>query len=124
MKLIASLLASTPLAAMPSLSVHAECRFSPFSFFPDRNDSVRVEVATDTNSFCDNSFREGPGYKFTKISVVSAPPHGIIATLGPMHYAYHALPNFKGTDQYTLKACAVVQGRHGCSTLTYVVTVQ
>jgi hypothetical protein len=39
----------------------AKCSFSPYAFFPDRNDLVRIHVQTDAESFCDNSFREGPG---------------------------------------------------------------
>ncbi len=79
---------------------------------------------TDAESFCDNSFREGPGYRFTNISLVKAPPHGIVATLGPNHFEYHAMPNYRGADQYTIRACAVVGARRGCSTLVYNVTVR
>jgi hypothetical protein len=113
-----------PLLAASAGAARADCRFSPFAFFPDRNDTVHVRVATDGESFCDNSFREGPGYTFTKVTVVKAPPHGIVATLGPNHYAYRALPNYRGRDSYTIRACANVGARKGCSTLIYDVTVQ
>ncbi len=102
----------------------AECSFKPYAFFPDRNDTVHIQVATDTGSFCDNSFREGPGYRFTEVSVTNAPPHGVIATLGPHHFAYHPFADFHGNDQYTIRACAIVGQRKGCSTLIYEVTVR
>jgi len=101
----------------------AACAFQPYAFFPDRNDRVDVKVSSDGESFCDNSFREGPGYRFTDVSVTAAPKHGLVATLGPNHFAYHAFPNFKGADRYTIRACAIVGERKGCSTLIYQVTV-
>ena len=119
-----SLLLAVPVLAVMSAAAHAECKFSPFAFFPDRNDAVVVHVTTDAASYCDNSFREGPGYAFTKVSVVKAPPHGIIATLGPNHFAYRPFPNYRGRDAYTIRACANVGPRKGCSTLHYAVTVQ
>ncbi len=117
--------AATIVFALVSVSAaRAECSFSPYTFFPDRNDRVHVIVHTDAASFCDNSFREGPGYHFTTVSVVQVPPHGLIATLGPHHFTYHALPNFSGQDRYTIRACATVGVRKGCSTLVYDVTVR
>jgi len=101
----------------------AKCYFSPYTFFPDRNDHVRILVQTDAESFCDNSFREGPGYHFTSVTVASLPKHGIIATLGENHFAYHAFANYNGSDQYVIRACAVVGDRQGCSQLTYQVLV-
>ena len=79
-------------------SARAGCSMSPFEFFPDRNDRVHILIQTDAGSFCDNSFREGPGYRFTDVSVIKPPPHGLVATLGTNHFAYHALPNYKGPD--------------------------
>ena len=119
----AMLLAIALFAAMGA-AASAECTFSPFAFFPDRNDFVRVKVATDDKSFCDNSFREGPGYQFTRVTIQKPPPHGIIATVGPNHYTYHAFPNYRGQDQYAIRACANVGTRKGCSTLIYDVTVR
>jgi hypothetical protein len=118
-----SLIVAIPLLIVAG-GAHAECKFSPFSFFPDRNDVVHVQVTAPPNSFCDNSFREGPGYSFTKVTVVKPPPHGLVATLGPNHYAYHALPGYTGGDQYMIRACAKVGARSGCSTLIYDVTVE
>jgi hypothetical protein len=110
--------------ALSTALARAECAFSPFSFFPDRNDTVHVQVATDNESYCDNSFREGPGYRFTNVSVTKAPRHGVIATLGPNHFAYHPFANYHGNDQYTIRACAIVGQRKGCSTLIYEVMVR
>jgi hypothetical protein len=102
----------------------AECNVDTVAFFPDRNDTVHIRTVTDVVSFCDNSFREGPGYKFTDVSVAQPPKNGLIATIGPNHFAYHALPDYHGPDQYTIRACAVVGKRRGCSTLIYEVTVR
>jgi hypothetical protein len=119
-----SILVATTIALLGAGAAKADCSLGPFAFFPDRNDRVQVAEVTDDKSFCDNSFREGPGYRFTGVSIVKAPPHGLIATLGPNHFAYHSMPNFKGSDQYTIRACAVVGARRGCSTLIYNVTVR
>jgi hypothetical protein len=118
------LAASALLTVAAPPPARSECAFSPFAFFPDRNGRVHVPVQTDGEGFCDNSFREGPGYRFTDVSVVKHPPHGMVATLGANHYAYHALPKYKGRDQYTIRACANVGERKGCSTLIYDVTVR
>jgi len=102
----------------------AGCSFSPYAFFPDRNDRVQVQVQTDAESFCDNSFREGPGYHFTSVKVATLPKHGLIATLGENHFAYHPLANYHGPDEYVIRACAIVGMRRGCSKLTYKIIVQ
>ena len=112
---LASLLA-LPLLLGPAVA-RAECRLEPFAFFPDRNDTVHARGVTDDQSFCDNSFREGPGYKFTSVTLVKPPPHGIVATLGPGHFEYHALPGYKGRDQYTIRACATVGARESMGAL-------
>jgi hypothetical protein len=124
MRLAYAMLMAAAIVALCPVAAHAACSFSPFAFFPDRNDRVEIAAATDSESFCDNSFREGSGYRFTDITVIKAPPHGLIATLGSNHFAYHAMPNFKGGDQYAIRACAIVGDRKGCSTLIYNVTVK
>lgn len=111
------------LLAAPQSGALAKCSFSPFMFFPDRNDHVRILAQTDAESFCDNSLREGPGYHFTSVTVASPPKHGIIASLGENHFAYHAFANYNGSDQYVIRACAIVGDRKGCSQLTYQVVV-
>jgi hypothetical protein len=119
------LAASAILLVVSAASVaRAECKVDPVEFFPDRNDTAHIRTVTDVQSFCDNSFREGPGYKFTDVSVAQLPKHGLIETIGPNHFAYHAFPDYHGLDQYTIRACAVVGKRKGCSTLIYEVTVR
>jgi drug/metabolite transporter superfamily protein YnfA len=51
------------------------------------------------------------------------PKHGVIATLGENHFAYHAFANYHGPDEYVIRACATVGERQGCSKLTYQVVV-
>ena len=43
------------------LPARAECRFSPFSFFPDRNDAVQISVETDPAHACTMGFKAGTG---------------------------------------------------------------
>jgi hypothetical protein len=112
------------LFAFGAVDASAECVFSPFEFFPDRNDVVHVAVESNGKGLCDISFREGPGYRFTDVRANRFPPHGIIAALSRNHYAYAPLPDFKGRDQFVVRACAIVGERKGCSTLIYDVTVR
>ncbi len=112
------------LIAFSPVSARAVCAFGPFAFFPDRNDVVHVRVDSDGKGLCDLSFREGPGYHFTDVRPIGAPPHGIVATLGRNHFAYAPLPNFEGQDRLVIRACATVGERKGCSTLLYDVTVR
>jgi hypothetical protein len=102
------------LVLTPLLPARAACQFSPFSFFPDRNDQVQIQL----------TFKEGPGYKFTSASFLKAPPHGVLAKTGPTKFLYLPFTGYQGNDSYAIKICAIVQGRSGCSSLTYVVDVR
>jgi hypothetical protein len=55
------------LIPFSAVDTRAECVFSPFEFFPDRNDVVHVAVESNGKGLCDISFREGPGYRFTDV---------------------------------------------------------
>ena len=101
----------------------AACQFSPFQFFPDRNDHVQIEVTTEAGSVCSMAFKEGPGYKFTSASFLKAPPHGVLAKTGFTSFTYIPFKGYHGRDSYAIKICAIVQGRKGCSSLVYVVEV-
>jgi hypothetical protein len=121
---IRSILLAALLVAGALGPASAGCRFSPFSFFPDRNDKVEIEAETQTGNGCTMAFKPGPGYRFTSASFLSAPPHGVLAKTGPTSFLYLPFNEFKGEDSYALKVCAVVKGRHGCSSLTYRIDVQ
>jgi hypothetical protein len=112
------------LMAAGSLPARAECQFSPFSFFPDRNDAVEIRVRTESGHSCAMAFKEGPGYRFTKASFLKPPPHGVLAKTGPTKFLYLPFKGYRGEDSYAIKLCAIVQGRSGCSSLTYLVDVQ
>jgi hypothetical protein len=58
------------MLGMGSLPARADCQFSPFSFFPDRNDQVQIKVTTQTGQSCAMAFKEGPGYHFTSALVL------------------------------------------------------
>jgi hypothetical protein len=102
----------------------AACHFSPYSFFPDRNDQVQIQVTTETGQSCAMAFKEGPGYNFTSASFLKAPPHGVLAKTGATKFLYLPFTGYKGPDSYEIKICATVQGRSGCSSLIYVVDVR
>ena len=70
------------LLAMGFMPASAACQFSPFSFFPDRNDTVEIRVRTEPGQPCSMAFSEGPGYRFTKASFVKGPANGILAKTG------------------------------------------
>ena len=62
-----------PLVLTPLVPAQATCQFSPFSFFPVRNDEVQIRVTTQSGHSCTMAFKEGPGYKFTSASFLKAP---------------------------------------------------
>ena len=43
--------AATLVALLSVATARAECSFSPYAFFPDRNDRVRVVVETERRQF-------------------------------------------------------------------------
>src|SRR5262245_41778197 len=77
-----------------------------------------------TGQSCAMAFKEGPGYHFTSASFLTPPPHGVLAKTGKTNFLYIPFKDYKGPDSYAIKICATVQGRKGCSSLTYVVDVQ
>lgn len=110
--------------ALPISDALAACTYSPYAFFPERNDRVRIPVQTDVESYCENSFREGPGYHFTSVKIAKLPVHGIIVNLGENRFAYRPFPDYHGADEYVVRACAVVGKKRGCSELTYQIVVR
>ncbi|MGP0059325.1 MAG: hypothetical protein ACLPID_08580 [Beijerinckiaceae bacterium] len=124
MRIFGLLAIATMLAASLSLEARAECHFAPVSFFPDRNDKADIAVTTDNISFCAMKFLEGPGYKFTSATFGKAPPHGVLAQTGPTAFLYHSFDGYHGSDSYSIRICADVRGKSGCSTLTYHVEVR
>lgn len=123
MRILSSLAGGLCLATLTSLA-HAECHFAPFSFFPDRNDHVNVAVVADAGSSCAMAFKEGPGYQFTSASFVKAPPHGVLAKTGPTSFLYRPFDGYRGHNSYSIRLCAIVGTKRGCSTLTYHVEIR
>ena len=48
----------------------------------------------------------------------------MLAKTGATKFLYLPFTGYKGHDSYAIKVCAIVQGRSGCSSLTYVVDVR
>ena len=115
---------AAPLIVAGVIPAQAACQFSPFSFFPDRNDQVQIRVRTESGQSCAMAFKEGPGFKFTGASFLKPPPHGVLAQTGATEFLYVPFDGYKGQDSYAIKICAAVQGRAGCSSLTYLVEVR
>ena len=124
MKYWKSLSIAVPLMLMRLMPAQAACQFSPFSFFPDRNDQVQIQVTTESGQSCTMAFKQGPGYKFTSASFLKPPPHGVLAKTGATKFLYLPFKDYRGLDSYAIRICAIVQGRGGCSSLTYVVDVR
>ena len=124
MKIWKSASIAVPLMLTGLVPAQAACYFSPYSFFPDRNDQVQIQVTTESGQSCAMAFKEGPGYKFTSASFLKGPPHGVLAKTGATRFLYLPFTGYKGHDSYAIKICAIVQGRSGCSSLTYVVDVR
>ena len=124
MRIFGLLATAICLAASLSFEARADCRFAPVSFFPERNDAVDIAVVADPSSYCAMKFQEGPGYRFTSASFGKAPPHGILAQTGPTSFVYRSFDGFHGADSYSLRICADVRGKSGCSTLTYHVEIR
>ena len=114
MKIWQSAVIAVPLTLTGLTHAEAACYFSPYSFFPDRNDQVRIQVTTDSGQSCAMAFKEGPGYKFTSASFLKPPPHGVLAKTAATEFVYMPLTGYKGHDSYTIKVCAIVQERSGC----------
>lgn len=124
MKIWQSAVIAVPLTLTGLTHAEAACYFSPYSFFPDRNDQVQIQVTTELGQSCAMAFKEGPGYKLTSASFLKGPPHGVLAKTGATKFLYLPFTGYKGHDSYAIKVCAIVQGRSGCSSLTYVVDVR
>ena len=73
---------------MGLVPAQAACYFSPYSFYPERNDQVQIQVMTESGQSCAVAFKEGPGYKFTSASFLRAPPHGVLAKTGATKFLY------------------------------------
>ena len=115
---------AVPLTLTGLMPAQAACQFSPFSFSPDQNDQVQIQVTTESGQSCTMAFKEGPGYKFTSASFLKPPPRGVLAKTGATKFLYLPFKDYRGQDSYAIKICAIVRGRSGCSSLTYVVDVR
>jgi len=115
---------AAPLIVTGLAPAQAACQFSPYSFFPDRNDQTQIQVRTESGQSCTMAFKEGPGYKFTSASFLKPPPHGVLAKTGETKFLCLPFKGYQGQDSYAIKICAIVQRCGGCSSLTYMVDVR
>jgi hypothetical protein len=65
----------------------AGCLYKTFDFHPEKNDGVVVDAIVDAGSSCTHNFAEGPGYKFTGITL-EQPEHGKVVKAGVNRFVY------------------------------------
>ncbi|MGB7259561.1 MAG: Ig-like domain-containing protein [Pseudolabrys sp.] len=118
------LLAAAALIVLLPVSAHAGCLYKPFDFHPEKNDGVVVTSIVDAGSSCTHNFGEGPGYKFTGITVARAPDHGKLAPAGANRFIYTPDKSFTGKDAYLFRICATKGSSKGCSTVAFVPEVK
>jgi hypothetical protein len=124
MKIWESALIAVPLMVTGFIPAEAACYFSPYNFFPDRNDQVQIQVTTESGQSCAVAFKEGPGYKFTSASFLRGRRTACWPRPARPNFLYLPFTGYKGPDSCAIKLCAIVQGRSGCSSLSYVVDVR
>ncbi len=52
---------AVPLMLTALVPAQAACYFSPYSFFPDRNDQVQIQVTTESGQSCAMAFLVSAG---------------------------------------------------------------
>ncbi|MGH6790818.1 MAG: Ig-like domain-containing protein [Pseudolabrys sp.] len=118
------LLAAAALVVLLPVAAQAGCLYKPFDFHPEKNDGVVVTSIVDAGSSCTHNFGEGPGYKFTGITVARAPDHGKLAQAGASRFIYTPDKSFTGKDAYLFRICATKGKAKGCSTVAFVPEVK
>jgi hypothetical protein len=105
-------------------SAQADCSYGAFEFFPEKNGAVVVEMKVTDGGFCTHKYGEGPGYKFTSVTLDRQAEHGAVKKDGVNHFVYRPAPGFTGKDFYGVKICATKGAAKGCSTIYYIATVE
>lgn len=109
---------------LPATAAYAGCTVQDFMFWPERNDNVVVDTHVEAGTVCEHAFAEGPGYRFTRLSVARQPEQGRAAMRGRT-LVFRPSPQFRGKDFYQVKICAVKEGGgRGCSNLFFVATIE
>jgi hypothetical protein len=101
----------------------ADCRITPFRFYPAQNDSVTTSVAITQGSPCTMRFRSLSALVFDSVSIVSRPTGGTAAAAGALQVQYKPNAGFKGSDRFSAKVCGKGSAGAGCSTITYLISV-
>jgi hypothetical protein len=101
----------------------AGCLYKTFDFHPEKNDGVVVDAIVDAGSSCTHNFAEGPGYKFTGITL-EQPEHGKVVKAGVNRFVYRPDKGFTGKDAYMFKICATKGKQKGCSAVAFVPEVR
>jgi hypothetical protein len=105
-------------------TTRADCTYKSFDFHPEKNDGVVVDSIVNAGSSCTHNFTEGPGYKFTGITLEREPENGKLVRAGANRFVYTPNKGFTGKDAYLFKICAIKGAQPGCSTVAFVVEVR
>lgn len=111
-------------AILCSASAHAECTYPRFEFHPEQNGGVVVDMKVTEGASCTHYFAEGPGYKFTSVTLDRQAEHGSVKKDGVNHFVYRPAPGFTGKDFYGVKICATKGAAKGCVVIYYVATIE
>jgi hypothetical protein len=107
----------TPPAVKPA------CERTPFHFKASQSEPVTTPERIAGNSVCVHDYVANDG-TLTRASIQDEPSNGTLTQLGKVKFRYVPHPGFRGSDSYTIEVCGEMNGRSGCSALTYEVTIE
>ena len=111
------------VSALMSSAASAVCLVTPITFNPPQNDSVSTSVVITNRSSCIIRFRSFSYLVFDSVSVSSRPGSGTVNQVSAMEFRYRPKAGFKGSDRFSLRVCGKGRTNAGCSTVTYLISV-
>jgi hypothetical protein len=102
----------------------ADCRIMAFRFFPAQNDSVLTTGVSTKGGACGVYFWAGGSSHYSSGSIAARPGHGTLSEVSALRFRYKPSAGFKGVDRYGLRICGTTPAGSGCSTITFVITVE
>jgi len=117
-------IAAAAAALLSASAARAECSYSAFDFFPEKNGGVTVDNVVVAGTPCSHNFGEGPGYRFTSVAVALRPEHGSIVKRGGARFLYTPRAGYVGKDAYMFTICATKGAEKGCTAIAFLVDVR
>lgn len=103
--------------------VQPACHGEGATFRPDQSESVTIHRTIVGGAPCIHQLTDR-GVMFTGASIATAPRHGTLTQTDEYEFKYQPAAGFKGSDRYAVEVCGESDAGSGCSTLTYLVTVE